>query len=402
MDEKIKAILRSKMIPLAGTEVTGDHSDLMFLKEYFKDKRLIGLGESSHGTKEHFMMKHRLIRFLVEEMGFRTFIIEASMQACLNINEYVLNGKGDARTALASQKYWTWNTTEVLAMIEWMREHNLRCKRGEEVRFLGCDIKPMAEACELLKDYIGKYAPEFFDEAATIIDDAAAQPLIWPGTGAPVCSPPMLLLGWMDARRQELITKSSPEEYSAALLSARFILQSYESQFDILNVRDKYMFENTVAIMDSLPKGSKAIFWAHNGHISRQFSFNTVGGRLADYYGSAYCPLGFMFKDGEFTTVNVEKKPKVGPEVYPMPAPMHDTWDEDFAEALEGVCFVDLTNPEPELREWLGQTRRYMALDESWYPSDPDQSVVELCLGKSFDCIIFTEHTHATELNPRF
>jgi len=401
MDEKIKAILRKRMTPITHIKDDGDFSDLMFLKDFFKNKRLIGLGESSHGTREHFQMKHRLVRFLVEEMGFRTFIIEASMQACLNINDYVLHGKGDARTALASQKYWTWNTEEVLAMIEWMREHNRTCRRGEEVRFLGCDIKPMAEACARLTEYIGKYAPEFLTEATAIMEEASAQPLNWPGTAAPVVSRPMLLLGWITAREQELIALSSPEEYAAALLSARFILQSYESQFDILNIRDKYMYENTVSIMNSLPAGSKAIFWAHNAHISRQFAFHTVGGRLADHYGSAYCPLGFMFRDGQFTTVNCEKDPKVGPEVYPMPAPMHDTWDEDFASALEGVGFVDLTDPEPELMQWLAPVRRYMALDESWFPNDPDQSIAEISLGKSFDCIIFTEHTHATVLNPK-
>jgi len=393
--------LKNHSFPLRSVTDGEDFSDLQPLKEILKGARIVGLGESTHGTREHFQLKHRLTRFLVEEMGCREFTIEAGGLSCDPIDEYITMGKGDLAEAVTAQGFWTWNTEEVLAMIEWMREHNRTCRRGEEVRFLGCDIKPMAEACARLTEYIGKYAPEFLTEATAIMEEASAQPLNWPGTAAPVVSRPMLLLGWITAREQELIALSSPEEYAAALLSARFILQSYESQFDILNIRDKYTYENTVSIMNSLPAGSKAIFWAHNAHISRQFAFHTVGGRLADHYGSAYCPLGFMFRDGQFTTVNCEKDPKVGPEVYPMPAPMHDTWDEDFASALEGVGFVDLTDPEPELMQWLAPVRRYMALDESWFPNDPDQSIAEISLGKSFDCIIFTEHTHATVLNPK-
>jgi hypothetical protein len=34
----------------------------------------------------------------------------------------VLHGKGDPKALLRGMYFWTWNTEEVLAMIEWMRE----------------------------------------------------------------------------------------------------------------------------------------------------------------------------------------------------------------------------------------------------------------------------------------
>ena len=33
---------------------------------------MVGLGESTHGSHEQFEMKHRMVRFLVEELGYRT------------------------------------------------------------------------------------------------------------------------------------------------------------------------------------------------------------------------------------------------------------------------------------------------------------------------------------------
>jgi len=54
-----------------------------------------------------------MLEFLVKEMGFTVFAIEASYPACMNINDFVLYGKGDRSAALASQKFWTWDTNEV-------------------------------------------------------------------------------------------------------------------------------------------------------------------------------------------------------------------------------------------------------------------------------------------------
>lgn len=46
-------------------------------------------------------MKHRMLRFLVEKMGFRVFAIEANWLESLAVNDYVVNGNGDPAVALA-------------------------------------------------------------------------------------------------------------------------------------------------------------------------------------------------------------------------------------------------------------------------------------------------------------
>jgi erythromycin esterase len=43
--------------------------------------RVVGLGESTHGTAEFFRLKHRLVEYLVTAHGFRTFAMEASASA---------------------------------------------------------------------------------------------------------------------------------------------------------------------------------------------------------------------------------------------------------------------------------------------------------------------------------
>src|SRR5262245_60190227 len=70
---------KAHAVPLKTVEAGHGLEDLARLKGMIGDARIVGLGEGTHGTREHFQAKHRLIEFLVEEMGFGIFSIEANM-----------------------------------------------------------------------------------------------------------------------------------------------------------------------------------------------------------------------------------------------------------------------------------------------------------------------------------
>lgn len=56
-----------------------DFSDLQFLKEVLKEKRIVLLGEQSHGDGATFEAKVRLIKFLHQEMGFDMISFESDL-----------------------------------------------------------------------------------------------------------------------------------------------------------------------------------------------------------------------------------------------------------------------------------------------------------------------------------
>ena len=58
------------------------------------DARIVSLGEATHGSREFFQLKHRMLEFLATEMGFTIFSIEANMPEAYRLNDYVLNGHG--------------------------------------------------------------------------------------------------------------------------------------------------------------------------------------------------------------------------------------------------------------------------------------------------------------------
>src|SRR3989440_9052092 len=100
-------------IPFNTITPSAPEQDLLPLKQIVGNASIVGLGEATHGTHEFFEMKHRLLEFLVEQMGFTTFAIEGDWDAGAQINDYVMTGKGNARDLLQLFHIWPWNTQEV-------------------------------------------------------------------------------------------------------------------------------------------------------------------------------------------------------------------------------------------------------------------------------------------------
>ena len=59
-------------VELATTDPEAPLDDLEPLRHIVEDARVVFLGESRHDAGDQFRMKHRIIRFLVEEMGFKS------------------------------------------------------------------------------------------------------------------------------------------------------------------------------------------------------------------------------------------------------------------------------------------------------------------------------------------
>ena len=66
--------------------------------------KIVGLGESSHGTHEFFEFKSELFRRLVTDHGFNTLLFEDSKKACRSINDYI-SGKDLNLTSICNQLY---------------------------------------------------------------------------------------------------------------------------------------------------------------------------------------------------------------------------------------------------------------------------------------------------------
>lgn len=63
------------------------------------DKKLVLLGEASHGTHEYYYWRDRISRRLIEEHGFNFIAVEGDFASLYELNKYVKNKSGAAASA---------------------------------------------------------------------------------------------------------------------------------------------------------------------------------------------------------------------------------------------------------------------------------------------------------------
>jgi erythromycin esterase-like protein len=158
------AWLDQHVVTLNGCEAGQGFDDLAPLAAVIGDARIVGLGESTHGTREHFQMKHRLVEYLVEELGFTWFMIEASTPEAHRLDAYVLGGEGDPKELIKGMYFWTWTTEEVLAMVEWMRTYNARS--DDKIHFTGFDMQTPDVAADEVVRFLREVDSPLADRAA--------------------------------------------------------------------------------------------------------------------------------------------------------------------------------------------------------------------------------------------
>jgi len=169
-DQPVVEWIRANAIPLAGVEAGHGFADLQPLKKLIGDARIVSLGEATHGSREIFQLKHRMVEFLATEMGFNVFAIEANMPEAYRMNDYVLNGTGDPAELLKGMYFWTWDTGEVLELIQWMRDFN-RSGKGR-IEFTGFDMQTPTVALDLARRFVADRDADFlakFDVAAGMV-----------------------------------------------------------------------------------------------------------------------------------------------------------------------------------------------------------------------------------------
>ena len=129
--------LATIVTPLTTDDPAADDRDLEPLLPLLAGRRVVALGEATHGTREFFRLKDRLVRFLVRRAGFTTTALEISPEGAQAVGRYVRNGAGDPRQAVGRFEFWTWQTEEVLALVDWMRAWNAAHGDSHPVSFVG-------------------------------------------------------------------------------------------------------------------------------------------------------------------------------------------------------------------------------------------------------------------------
>jgi erythromycin esterase len=127
-----------------------------------------------------FRLKHRLIEFLVSQLGFTAVAFEASHAGCLAIDTYLRHGTGDPAAALTGQGYLAWDCEEVQALMATLHRYNSTTEPARHVTFWGLDSGYNAAGREIISRQLDRIKPALrlrtLDTFSTL-DDLESQ---WP------------------------------------------------------------------------------------------------------------------------------------------------------------------------------------------------------------------------------
>lgn len=132
--------INQKAIPLEGD------TSLDRLISVAADKELVLLGEASHGTHEYYLWRDKISRRLISEHGFSFIAVEGDFASLYHLNRYVKNLDGTVPSArevllqLDRWPTWMWANEEVVALAEWLRNHNDKLPQHKKVGFYGMDV----------------------------------------------------------------------------------------------------------------------------------------------------------------------------------------------------------------------------------------------------------------------
>jgi erythromycin esterase-like protein len=133
--------VRSHATPLTTrASLRDDVSDLAPIGSMIGEAPLVGLGEGTHGTREFYLLKGRLIKYLVSAKGFRAIAFEGNFAAVSALDDYVVNGRGTPHSALAALDGFNWDTEELIELLRWVRAYNVDARHQQKVRFYGIDV----------------------------------------------------------------------------------------------------------------------------------------------------------------------------------------------------------------------------------------------------------------------
>ena len=263
---------------------SADHLDPLL--EQIGDARFVLLGEASHGTSEFYTWRAELSRRLIREKGFSFIAVEGDWPDCYRVNRYI-KGYGDAGRSAeevlhAFERWptWMWANREIVALTEWLRDHNRALSADQQVGFYGLDVYSLGESMSAVVEYLDRIDPDAaraarrayscFDPYYEDVQEYARATALVPTS----CEDEAVrMLGALRSKAVAYREDGRDAYFNAEqnALVARDAERYYRTMVrggpTSWNVRDHHMVDTLDRLMAHHGRGAKAIVWEHNTHI---------------------------------------------------------------------------------------------------------------------------------------
>ncbi|RZK57285.1 MAG: hypothetical protein EOO91_10400 [Pedobacter sp.] len=361
---KLNAIIK----PITTLSPDSSFDDLDFLSEELLQKKIVALGEATHGTKEIFVYKDRLVRYLVAKLNYKAISFEADFNGLEAIDNYI-NGKTDS--AIISNNY--------KPLFNWLKDFNKNKIEQDKVHVYGLEIREFSLAIDRILSFNWNISkPDktiLLGIRNTPFDKIDKQSL---------------------ANFKEVCTRLPINVYTKMLLQLIGNYQNFIGLKSKIGVRDKFMAENAIALQESIPN-TKLIIWAHNGHVAKSALYNkpTMGEFLFKKYGNKYHVIATDLNKGYVSVRTVLAKTKSYSGVQPLylsEVSSDKAYEYYFSQCKFKNFILDLnkTTVDSQLRSFFAQQKDMRMIGGTSTPLNKKLSILA-----NFDTIIYFNETNS-------
>ena len=395
----------------------GRDVELNPLIDKIKDKKVVMLGESSHGTSEYYEWRREISLELIRNHGFNFIAVEGDWPPCQKANNFIqgLESKNQINVLSSFDRWptWMWANTDVAELLDELKKHNENSE--DKTGFHGLDVYSLVDSIDETVKCLSRIDPVLaqkakkmyscFDPSRHDEKEYARSLFRFPeGCREEVISTLKEILSvrlknvenegnLFDAIQNARIVKNAESYYRAMV--------SFED--DSWNVRDRHMEETLEMLMNHYGKNAKGIVWEHNTHIGDYRATDmdlqgqvNIGGLARQKFGEENVSLiGF----GTYSGTVIASHAWDGP-VQTLPVP------EAVPGSLEDIChgvsqetgyqdfyvtFENIPRNSP-----LSEFKGHRAIGVVYHPEHERRgNYVPTVLPKRYDAFIFLNETHA-------
>ncbi|MEP6881160.1 MAG: erythromycin esterase family protein, partial [Dokdonella sp.] len=321
-----QAWLASHHRPIRSITYDGDFSDLEFLAQSLQGKRIVQLGESSHGSAEFSAIKVRVIKYLHEQLGYNVIAFESSLAGC-HIEDLSLDQRPPQPRAGIGCVFTIWNTADLNELARYV--YSTR-QTATPLRLAGFDIQ--TSSARDSSDSMLTWISPVLDRVSSDLTNAAREAITTTVSDLQLmrtcitahqssCRPFDDLssahyqrLAQITSQLRALVdatplASADREEIVFAWLAInslsdrlRYLRQFIDDANAYAALRDPMMAENITRLAELAYPNEKIIVWAHNAHIANTFrdpeNNPSMGTYLHTRWGDQLATIGIFMLRG--------------------------------------------------------------------------------------------------------
>ncbi|WP_339865381.1 erythromycin esterase family protein [uncultured Algoriphagus sp.] len=368
------------------------HKSLDELIAKVGDKKIVAIGESTHGTSEFYQLREIITKRLIQEKGFNLVVLESPYDDIEVFNKELDTSPIDS--LMRKHLFSIYQTEEMKSFLQWYKDNRTKYA----VEFKGCDDSLWA-FYELLSDKVAPMKDIKLNNllkhlelniSTSETDDGKKEINLKNGIYNDILAieNQLKVSGKLTDSLEEILFNGKNSYINYVHLKDK---QPIQSRDEIMAERISYLANQS---------DNKIIVWAHNAHISKEvISDNEIG--LMGYYlkkefKEDYYAVGLLTLQGTYSYMGekyihrdhdyIEKL-----KTEKLLSSEYELWENKLAE-MGSSTIVDTSILKKELSPdaIIGPTKLV------GYGKEKETDIYFIPLIKHFDCLIFIENTNAT------